>query len=226
MQGSIILEFDATTTLFQELFIFFKKFTKREENKMKKNVLKLTETAIMIALGTVLSLFTIANLPFGGSVTVCSMVPVALIAYRYKLKWGLLAGTVYGLVQMILGASNLAYGTSALAVVLIILFDYIVAFGVIGFAGLFRDRLNGNQALEVSIGALLACVLRYVCHFISGWAVWGAWAEDMPAWLYSITYNATYMIPETIVTVVACVLLGLVLDFRKDTVSPLKRNKA
>lgn len=190
---------------------------------MNKNILKLTETSIMIALATVLSLFTIANLPFGGSVTVCSMVPVGLIAYRYKWKWGLVAGGVYGLVQMVLGANNFSYAASFLAGVCIFLFDYIVAFGVIGFMGIFRDKLRCNQVLELSLGAVVACVLRYICHFISGWAVWGAWAEGVPAWIYSLTYNASYMIPETIVTVVACGLLGAVLDFRKETVSPLRR---
>lgn len=189
---------------------------------MNKNVLKLCETAVMVALATVLSLFTIANLPFGGSVTICSMLPIVLIAYRYRWKWGLLAGAVYGLVQMILGAENLSYGGSFIAVVLIILFDYIVAFGVIGFAGLFRDKL-GNQAAELALGSLLAGVLRYVCHFISGWAVWGSYApEGTPAYLYSITYNATYMVPETIVTIAAAVLLGLVIDFRKPTVGVLR----
>lgn len=191
--------------------------------KKKKQILRLCETAIMIALATVLSLFTFANLPFGGSVTICSMLPLVLIAYRYKWKWGVFAGIVYGLVQMVIGASNLSYATSALAVVLIILFDYLVAFGVIGFAGIFRDKFN-NQPLEIGLGAFVACVLRYICHFISGWAVWYIWApEGQPAWLYSITYNATYMVPETIVTIVVGVLVALVVDFRKDTVSPLKR---
>ena len=123
----------------------------------------------MIALATVLSMIKFANLPFGGSVTLCSMLPLVLIAYRYKWKWGLLTGVVYGLVQMVLGANNLSYGTSALA-------------------------------------------------------VWKMWApEGQPAWLYSVTYNATYMVPETIVTIVVGVLIALVLDFRKDTVGALKR---
>lgn len=177
----------------------------------------------MIALATVLSMIKFTNLPFGGSVTLCSMLPLVLIAYRYKWKWGVLTGVVYGLVQMILGANNLSYGTSALAVILIILFDYLVAFGVIGFAGVFRDKFN-NQPLEIALGAFLACALRYICHFISGWAVWKMWApEGQPAWLYSVTYNATYMVPETIVTIVVGVLIALVLDFRKDTVGALKR---
>jgi thiamine transporter len=157
------------------------------------------------------------------------MLPVAIIAYRYKMKWGLLAGFVYGLIQMILGANNLSYGTSALAVVAIILFDYLVAFGVIGFAGMFRDKLKGNQPLEVGLGVLVICVLRFICHFISGWTVWGAWADSydwskgMPAWLYSLIYNGTYMVFETIITVVVAVIICAVLDFRKDTISPIKK---
>lgn len=191
--------------------------------KRKKTILRLCESAIMIALATVLSMIKFANLPFGGSVTLCSMLPLVLIAYRYKWKWGVLTGVVYGLVQMVLGANNLSYGTSALAVILIILFDYLVAFGVIGFAGVFRDKFH-NQPLEIALGAFVGCALRYICHFISGWAVWKMWApEGQPAWLYSVTYNATYMVPETIVTIVVGVLIALVLDFRKDTVGALKR---
>ena len=149
--------------------------------KRKKTILRLCESAIMIALATVLSMIKFANLPFGGSVTLCSMLPLVLIAYRYKWKWGLLTGVVYGLVQMVLGANNLSYGTSALAVILIILFDYLVAFGVMGFAGIFRDKFH-NQPLEIALGAFVACALRYICHFISGWAVWKMWApEGQPA---------------------------------------------
>ncbi len=190
---------------------------------MNKKLLKLCESAIMIALATVLSLFTIANLPFGGSVTVCSMLPIAIIAYRYNVKWGLLTGVVYGLIQMILGANNLSYGTSAIAVICIILFDYLVAFGVIGLSGMFKNKLFKNQPLEIGVGVFVACILRFVCHFVTGCTVWSAWAEDMPVWLYSLTYNASYMVPETIVTVVASVLLCLFLDFRTDKISPSKR---
>ena len=88
---------------------------------------------------------------------------------------------------------------------------------------MFRDKFH-NQPLEIALGAFVACALRYICHFISGWAVWKMWApEGQPAWLYSVTYNATYMVPETIVTIVVGVLIALVLDFRKDTVGTLKR---
>lgn len=192
---------------------------------MNKKVLKLCESAVMIALATVLSLITFANLPFGGSVTLCSMLPLVLIAYRYGCKWGFLTGAVYGLVQMILGAENLTYGTSVIAVASIILFDYLVAFGVIGFGGIFRNKI-GNQSVELCVGTLFACALRYICHFITGSTVWGGMApEGTPVWIYSLTYNATYMIPETVVTIVSAVLLGLIIDFRTEKLSTLKHKK-
>lgn len=179
----------------------------------KNNVLRMTESAIMIALATVLSEIQIVNMPFGGSVTAFSMLPVIIIAYRYGTKWGLFTGGVYGLFQMLLGMNNLRYGTSFWSVLCIILFDYVVAFGVLGLGGLFRKSIK-NQGAALAAGSLLVSVLRYACHFISGWAVWGVWApEGVPAWQYSISYNATYMVPEAIVTIVGALLISAFLDF-------------
>ncbi|HHZ06097.1 MAG TPA: energy-coupled thiamine transporter ThiT [Clostridiales bacterium] len=190
----------------------------------KNRYLKLTESAVMIALSTVLSLLTIANLPFGGSVTPFSMLPLIVIAYRYGTKWGLFTGVIYGLVQMILGLKNLSYATSFLAVVIIILFDYLLAFGVMGIGGAFKKRIS-NQGLAMGLGALAACALRFGCHFISGCTVWSMYAEDMPVWLYSLVYNASYMIPEAIVTVLGAVLVSLFLDFSTSRVLPMKHKK-
>lgn len=75
----------------------------------------------------------------------------------------------------------------------------------------------------MGLGTLLACVVRFLCHFISGVTVWASYAGDMPVWLYSLTYNATYMIPETIVSVIGAVLVCLILDFRTPTVSALRK---
>lgn len=187
---------------------------------MNKKVLKLTESAIMIALATILSLIKI-EWAFGGSITVCSMLPILIIGYRYKPLWGFLTGLVYGLVQMLFGLSNFSYATSALAVIMILLFDYLIAFAVIGLGGFFRGIKN--QALGLGIGAVFAGFLRFVCHFISGWTVWGAWAEDMPAWLYSLTYNGGYMLPETIILAIGAVIVGLIIDLRSDKIKAVKK---
>ena len=116
----------------------------------RANVLRLTESAIMIAFATVLSEIQIANLPFGGSVTACSMLPILIIAYRYGTSWGIFTAVVNGLMQMLLGMGNLKYGTNAMAVIIIVLFDYIIAFGVLGLGGIFRKSIK-NQGLSLAL---------------------------------------------------------------------------
>lgn len=188
-----------------------------------KKIVMLCESAIMIALATVLSVLKI-DWPFGGSITICSMLPILVIGYRYKPLGGFFTGIVYGLAQMLLGLSNFAYATSWVAVLMIILFDYLIAFGVVGIGGIFRKFIS-NQAVALGCGALLAGFLRFVCHFISGVTVWGGFAEDMPAWLYSLTYNGGYMLPETVILIAGAVIVGLIVDFRSPRLGAVKRNK-
>ena len=100
-----------------------------------KNGLVMCECAIMIALAAVLSFVKILELPYGGSVTAFSIVPIVIISYRHGVKWGLLSGFVFSIIQLIQGASNLRYATSFWAAVTIILIHYENAFTVIGLAG-------------------------------------------------------------------------------------------
>ncbi len=191
----------------------------------RNNILRLTESAIMIALATVLSEIQIVNLPFGGTVTAFSMLPVLIIAYRYGLRWGLFTGGVYGVFQMLLGMGNLKYGTSGVAVAVIVLFDYLIAFGVLGLGGIFRDRIK-NQGLALAGGGLLACALRYLCHCVSGYFVWYIWAwEGYSPLGYALAYNATYMVPETILTVAGALLISLILDFSSTDITRRSRVK-
>ncbi|MBC8533782.1 energy-coupled thiamine transporter ThiT [Yeguia hominis] len=191
-----------------------------EASKTKQgNILRLTESAIMIAFATVLSEIKLLEMPMGGTVTAFSMLPIIIIAYRYGTKWGLLTGVTAGFLQMLLGMQNLKYGATFLSVVCIILFDYLVAFGVQGFGGIFRGKLK-YQAAELAAGSVVVGILRFLCHFITGWTIWGVWApEGMPAWLYSLSYNSTYMVPETIITAVGAALISLVLDFRSRDIT-------
>lgn len=188
---------------------------------MNKKVIMLCESAVMIALATVLSLLKI-EWPFGGSITICSMLPILIIGYRYNLLWGCFTGVVFGIIQLLLGMSNFSYATSGIAVVMIALFDYLIAYGVAGLGGIFRGIKN--QAVGLGLGALLTGVLRFICHFISGVTVWSGFAEDMPAWLYSLTYNGAYMLPETVILIVGAVLIGLIIDFRSHKLKGVKRN--
>lgn len=176
----------------------------------------LVECAIMIALATVLSMIKLAELPYGGSITIASMLPIAIIAYRRGMGWGLGSAFVYGIVQQLLGLNSLSYVTTWQSIVAVILLDYIVAFTVIGFAGIFRNKIE-NQALGLTLGCVFVSILRYICHVISGATVWAGLSIPTQAALsYSFIYNATYMLPECIILAVTAVYIGSVIDFREE----------
>ncbi len=177
-----------------------------------KTTVRLAESAVMLAAAFVLSFIPVVNMPFGGSVTLCSMLPVLLIAYRHGIRWGLLTGFAGSLLQLMLGLNNLSYAVSWQAVVMIILFDYVIAFSALGFGGVFRGQ-NRSQTASLTAGMLLCCALRFVCHFVSGVTVWRDISIPTDqAILYSLAYNAAYMVPETVITVAAGVALSLALD--------------
>lgn len=174
---------------------------------MKFKVKNLVVCALFIALSTVLSeLIPSISLPFGGSVTVLSMVPVCLIGIMFSFKEAILANLVYGAIQLLFGAGNLAYATSLTATVAIILFDYIIAYGVLGLSGIFKKVIK-NKGLSAVLGVVFVCLLRYLCHFITGVTVWREIADLSDAIWYSISYNGTYMIPEIIITSLGVYLL-------------------
>ncbi len=165
------------------------------------NLRKLTEAAILIAMATVLSMIKF-DLPFGGGVTVVSMLPIVLYAHRHGMKWGVFAAFVYSLLQLVLGLDNVSYASSAVAAVGIILFDYVVAYTVIGLASVFGSSRKG-----VFLGILFAFLLRTLCHVITGALIWGEWMPEtfmgMPMtnpWIYSILYNGWYMLVEAVLT--------------------------
>lgn len=192
---------------------------------MKKTSLStLTECSIMIALSTALSLFKLIDLPAGGSITLASMAPMVVIAYRHGIKWGLGAATVTGVLQMLLGISAFSYVTTWQSVIAVALLDYIVAFSVYGIAGIFRSSVKGQSTAMVA-GAGLSALLRYLCHVISGCTVWaGLSIPTEAALIYSIGYNATYMIPDTIILMMVTAYLAMALDFRTQIPTRVKND--
>ena len=171
----------------------------------------LVECALLIAIGIVLGKITFFSMPYGGSVTFFSALPFVLISFRHGIKWGLLSGFVNGLIGIITGFSAPPSGTIP-AFIGVILLDYLLAFMALGLADLFAKPFN-NRLIGVGVGTVIASLLRLVCSFLSGWLLWGSyqseyeWAIGLPTWLYSLIYNASYMIPETILTAIAAVLL-------------------
>jgi len=182
-------------------------------NNLKK-IRILTECAIMVALSCVLSVITVYTLPQGGGITAFSQVPIVIISYRHGLKWGAFSGFVLSVFQMISGIVNFSYVNTIGAYIAVALFDYLIAFTVLGFGGMFRNRIK-NQALSIGLGAGIVSLIRLVCHFLSGVTVWADYAEGWQSvWAYSLAYNGSYMGVETAITVLGVVLLSSVLDFR------------
>ncbi len=178
---------------------------------------RLIEASLMVALATVLSICKVVEMPYGGSVTLASMLPIVILAYRNGIAWGLGGGMVYAVIQQLLGLKNLSYFTTWQSVLAIILLDYVLAFALVGLGGAFR-RIIKNQALSLTAGALAVSVIRYICHVISGCTVWaGLSIPDSAALIYSLGYNATYMLPETVILVAVAYYLGQTIDFTRPT---------
>ena len=203
---------------------------------------RLTESAMLIAVSVVLELVSksfIPEMPFGGQVTLCAMLPMVILSYRHGVRWGLTAGLGYSIVQMALGARTVAAafqpgyfgdGTMIGNAILMCLCDYVLAYSLLGLGGCFRN-VGKNKGLSLMGGALVATGARYLAHIVSGYILFSGWAEwfftqeGFPAWgaglveslspsllglTYSVVYNGMYMIPEMILTAVAAVLIARV----------------
>ena len=177
---------------------------------------RLALCAIMLALATVLSIVTPFTAPFGGSITVGSMVPVILVSFVYGPKWGIPVAVGYSVIQLMLGVAEVAsWGLSAGVFVGCLIFDYILAYSALCVAGFFTTRTT--TLARIILGTLTAGMLRYLCHFISGYLFFGAWAgEGFSPLTWSVVYNGAYMIPEIVICIVImCALYKLIPKFRE-----------
>lgn len=216
---------------------------------MKKNTTKrLITSAMLIAVSTALAfvceMIPFLHLPFGGTFTVASMLPIVILSYMYGIKWGTLCGFIYSIIQMVLGNSTVTAlfmpGSDSYMLLhralLVCLIDYIIAYTVIGLGGMFRDRIK-SKAASLCLGSIVALSLRYLAHIVSGAIFYGTWAEwffsqegfyafgekilstfsgASLSILYSIFYNGLYMIPEIVITAIAAVAVARIPMIKKS----------
>ena len=172
-----------------------------EKSKSTISVRCLCEAAIMVALAQALSYVKLMQLPNGGSLTP-AMFPLILFAVRWGWKPGLLAGFAFGLLQLIFDGAY-AWGWQSM------LLDYLVAFTPLGLAGLFKGKKWG-----IFVGTVVGCGLRFVVHYISGVTIYKILAPTellgmtftSPS-IYSLAYNGSYMLPNTILALVIAAVL-------------------
>lgn len=170
-----------------------------------KNLRTVTEGAVLTALALALSYIKIpiglGFGGFGGSVDLV-MIPIIVFALRRGCLWGLGSGLVFGTLKFFF-AGGVAVNWQSM------LLDYSLAYMFVGFAGIVPP-IKGRLAL----GALLGCFARFLIHFLSGVTIYAQYMPEVfmdmtmtsPA-VYSILYNGTYMLPNTLLAVIICALL-------------------
>ena len=165
----------------------------------KLSIRMLTEGAIMIAVAEILGFLPLYKLPWGGSIDL-AMLPVIFFCVRWGFAPGMAMAVAHGVLQTLF-EGGIAIGWQS------ILGDFLVAYSVLGLAGLFKGRF--------CVATVVACTARFLVHYVVGATIW---AEYMPEsffgmtmttpWLYSALYNATYMLPDMLLLLVAYLLLS------------------
>lgn len=155
----------------------------------KLNAKQIAFSAVAITMAVVTNSFTVYELPFGGSITLFRMFFISLIGYLYGTKAGITTGVAYGILDFIL---------EPYAVTLVQpLLDYPIAFGCLGLSGLFSKSEYG-----VIKGYIVGVAGRYICHVLTGIIYFSEYAGGKNVILYSLTYNASYIIPEAVLTLI------------------------
>lgn len=169
--------------------------------KSRTHVRMLCEGAILIAVAQILSMIKLWEMPWGGSV-VLAMVPLVLFAVRWGLGSGLTAGFAFGVLQFLFDG-GFAIGWQS------IIGDYLLAFTVLGLAGLMKGKRGG-----IYLGTVIGGVARFLVHYVVGATIWAEYmpesflglAMDNP-WFYSLLYNMLYMGPNILITLLVFALL-------------------
>jgi len=169
--------------------------------KDHKYLRALTEGAIFTAMAVILSLLPVYKLPQGGSLDL-AMLPIFIYCARWGFGAGMLMSFVFSLLQMFL-EGGIAIGWQS------IVGDFIIAYSVLGVAGLFHKLRYG-----FFMGTVAGSIARFLVHYVVGATIW---AEYMPEtffdmtmttpWFYSALYNGAYMLPDMLL----CLVIGAIL---------------
>lgn len=166
-----------------------------------KHLYKICECAILIALSLALMPIEIPGPAFGGDIDLV-MIPLFILAYRNGALYGVISGAAFGFLKCLIGG-GIGWGLPS------ILLDYVLAYSAVGMAGLFKDK---SWAIELS--TFIGCASRFIIHFISGITLYMITAPTEVAGvtfanpvIYSIVYNALYMLPNTVIAIIIMSLL-------------------
>lgn len=175
----------------------------------------LVEAALTIALAAVLAQLRLWRMPMGGTVSL-EMLPLVVYALRRGALPGVAAAALYGVVNYLFDPVGVVHWAQYLL-------DYPVAHGLVGLAGLFaplwRRTFAEGAARGIGVavlpGVLVGALARFAAHWVSGFVYFASYApEGQPAWLYSLLYNGTYMLPAAVACAVGAAAVMPVLQRR------------
>ena len=175
------------------LFIAALIFAGRVSEKKRMGTKQLVFCAMAMALAFITSYIKIFNMPWGGSVTLCSMLFIVLVGNWYGPKTGVLVGLVYGILQFIQEPYVLSFFQ--------VCCDYVLAFAALGVAGFFAKSKNG-----LIKGYIAAVIARGAFHALGGYLYWMDYMPENFPWalssVYPILYNYSFLLAEGLITVI------------------------
>jgi thiamine transporter len=163
----------------------------------------LAEIIVFSALSVVLYVIRPFSMPYGGAVTLGSMVPVMWLSMRRGVRVGLIAGTLFGLLSLPIDIVLLPFSPVATPIQAVL--EYPVAFAVLGFAGMFHKK----TVVFGIAGVAISVFIRFLIHYFVGAFIW-YYVYEFPAFgqfIYPAVYNALFLIPEFIISVIIIAIL-------------------
>lgn len=181
-------------------------------SNISKNTKTLCECAILLAMSIALSFFKITPGTFGGSITPASMLPVLFVGLRHGSKWGFGTAFVFSIYQLLDGLSYFSYIKGFIPYLICILFDFILAFTMLGLTSFARPKKDKSGEVKYNLIKIfgfmaIAMIARFLCHFISGVTIWKSYDIYNNPFVYSLVYNLVYMLPELLICLAVAILL-------------------
>jgi thiamine transporter len=189
----ILASWTTIATLFGVLILFCV-FIKVKHIKFTSRLT--AHIALAVSMSVILQFFKLFELPFGGSATLASMLPIILIALIYGPTIGIFTGFVYSILNFVIGPAYILHPIQ-------VLFDYTLPFMAIGLAGFFKN----NKFLAIGV----AFFVKFIFHYIAGIIFWGSYAADFnltPA-IYSLLYNGSYVLADCLICMTVCSVINL-----------------
>lgn len=188
------------------------KLSSKTNTTNKEKILTIVTGGICLALAFLLSQLKLFEMPMGGTVTPAATLPLILFCLCFGPTWGFIVCFIFSLLQLING-----YLLFPMQVVL----DYILAYTLVGVAGFAAPkksvrleisspikRLKKVNLIKASVLALVGFVARFACSVLSGVIFYAEYAGEMNVWVYSITYNGTFILPEAVITIVVMLVFA------------------